>query len=104
MTTTRKTRAKPPPPTPPPSPERAELDRALAGYRPPCADATWHTSDVRHLRDRAITMCRTCAVLDPCRAVAEVEQPTHGVWAGSDWTTSTGAASRPTTTDPGDPR
>lgn len=62
----------------------------------PCQDApeAW-VGDSWDLRQEAIKDCMGCWRLDACRKDAEADPPTHGVWAGVDYTKNRGKVGRP---------
>lgn len=66
----------------------ALVDLAARGERPRCGwpdIGPWFTSEDSTERARAARRCAGCPVLELCAAVAEDEQPVHGVWGGKDY-------------------
>lgn len=59
------------------------LNRALAGYQPPCASSPdkWFTTSEDDIR-RAAARCRRCQVLGACGTYATAAREPAGVWAG----------------------
>lgn len=77
----------------------ALVDLAAKGERPRCGwpdIGPWFTSDDHEDRARAARRCAGCPVLELCAAVAEEEQPCHGVWAGKDYSRHPAKRNRPT--------
>lgn len=62
-------------------------DHAQRGRFPECHGApdTWLSEDA-DTRAEAARWCAPCIVLDLCEAAARELRPTHGVFAGRDWT------------------
>jgi hypothetical protein len=50
---------------------------------PPCDDR-W-ISDDRTTREAVAPLCAPCPIKAACADVAQAINPTHGVWAGHDW-------------------
>lgn len=79
--------------------DRALLDMAARGQRPPCGqpwgDGLW-TSESHEDRARAAVLCRPCPLLEPCAATAEEADERHNVWGGRDWTRHHGPKKNPT--------
>lgn len=62
----------------------AALGRVLAdGLRPPCTDGTgrW-TGDHAEIRAKAVELCGSCALIEPCALAGEDED--FGVWGAVD--------------------
>ncbi len=65
-----------------------DLSRVLAAVlardrQPPCCDGTgrW-LSDHAEIRAKAVELCGSCALIEPCRAAGESED--FGVWGAVD--------------------
>lgn len=67
--------------------DRALVDLAARGQRPPCgqpwAEGLWVSDDYRD-RLEAARLCRPCPVLEACRAAADEAGEKHHVWGGRD--------------------
>lgn len=69
--------------------DRALLDLAERGARPPCGHRwsgdLWVSDDAEDRRQAAV-LCRPCPVLEACAAAAEEADERHNVWGGRDYT------------------
>lgn len=77
-----------------------DLSRVLAAVlardrQPPCCDGTgrW-LSDHAEIRAKAVELCGSCSLIEPCALAGESED--FGVWGGQDRTAQTPAQRRRT--------
>ena len=69
--------------------DRALLDLAERGARPPCGHRwsgdLWLSDDAGDRRQAAV-LCRPCPVLEACAAAGDEQREAFGVWGGVDRT------------------